>query len=715
MATGTPKKPARKAGKTGQKAASGKKAAPAKAAAGKAGARASKAKTAGKAAGGKKRAPARKSAVKAKRSWGLRLLTWALVAMIWGGLAVGLLVAYYAYDLPDVSAIAEETRRPSVRLENRQGQVIGSYGDLYGAALTLTDLPPHLPQAFVAIEDKRFYDHPGLDLIGLARAVVTNLQAGRLVQGGSTLSQQLAKNLFLGPERTLRRKVQELLLAFWLEYKLSKDQILSLYLNRVYFGAGAYGVDAAAQRFFNKSARDLGLYESATLAGLVKAPSRYNPARSPDLADKRAQLVLTAMADQGYVTAQQARTAKQQKQRGTPGTRRSGQYFADWTLTRLTGYMGQLEDDVVVDTTLDPLLQQVTEQAVAEMMAGPAKAGGASQVAVVVMDPTGAVRALVGGSSYRKSQFNRAVQALRQPGSSFKLFVYLAALEAGMKPDDRLVDEPVVVATPQGPWRPKNFAGRYYGPVTLREAFARSLNSVAVQLTEKVGPQAVADMAQRLGITSALQPLPSLALGADEVTLMDMTAAYAVMANGGRAVWPYAIDQVRSREGRVLFKAQSGLPAVIVPAAAQSGMTELLRANVDWGTGKAANPGRPAGGKTGTSQDSRDAWFIGFTSELVIGVWMGNDDGRPMKDVTGGGLPAKLFSKIARSGLEGLPSRQLAAPLAQSALEPATPASQGTGDDSEGSLLDRVLRSFSSDDENDQPGQRLPQPGASDR
>ncbi len=637
--------------------------------------------------------------------------------MIWAGLAVGGLVAYYAYDLPDVSALAEETRRPSVRLENRQGGVIGSYGDLYGDALALSDMPGYLPQAFVAIEDRRFFDHPGLDVIGLARAMVANVRAGRLVQGGSTLSQQLAKNLFLGPERTLRRKVQELLLAFWLEYKLSKEQILSLYLNRVYFGAGAYGVDAAGQRFFNKSARDLGLYEAATLAGLVKAPSRYNPARSPDLADKRAQLVLTAMAEQGYISVEEAQKAKQARRKGRPRRISSGRYFADWTLSRLNDYFGQIEEDVVVDTTLDPFLQQLAEAEAAKMMAGPAKAAGVSQLAVVVMDPNGAVRALVGGRAYGASQFNRAVQALRQPGSSFKLFVYLAALEAGMSPDDRLVDEPVVVQTPQGPWRPNNFGGRYYGTVSLREGFARSLNSIAVQLTEKLGPQAVAATAQRLGVTSSLQAVPSLALGADEVTLLDMTSAYAVLANGGRAVWPYAIEQVRGRGGRVLFKAQSALPAVVVPARAQAGMTELLRANVVWGTGKAANPGRPAGGKTGTSQESRDAWFIGYTAELVIGVWMGNDNGDPMKGVTGGGLPAKLFRAIATAGLADLPPRQLALPASGGADDGSTTwdAADRAGSDrpaaANGSFLERVLRSLTKPGKTADPAQRLPEAG----
>ncbi|MCG8360538.1 MAG: PBP1A family penicillin-binding protein, partial [Kiloniellales bacterium] len=519
----------------------------------------------------------------------------------------------------------------------------------------LRDLPEHLPQAVLAIEDRRFYSHFGLDPIGLLRAAYVNLREGRLVQGGSTISQQLAKILFLEPERTLKRKVQELLLAFWLERRFAKEQILALYLNRVYLGAGAYGVDAAARRYFGKPAARVSLYEAALLAGLLKAPSRYNPANDRDLADRRARLVLGAMAEADFITEEAAAEAYRAKSRGRSAYAESGRYFADWVLSQVPSFAGVVTSDLVVVTTLDPRLQAIAESQTAALLDEEGAAQGASQAAFVALTPGGAVQAMVGGRDYIDSQFNRAVQALRQPGSAFKAFVYLAAVESGFHPDQRFTDGPIRI----GKWAPNNYDGRYYGDVTLREAFARSLNSVAVQVSQQVGVGRVVDAARRLGISSALEAAPSIALGTSEVTLLELAGAYAAFANGGYGVWPYAITEIRSPEGRILYRRDGGGPGRVMTANSAATMSHLLEATVAWGTGKAAEPGRPAAGKTGTSQDSRDAWFVGYTADLVAAAWLGNDDGKAMKRVTGGGLPARLWQRVMIPAHEGLPARPL--------------------------------------------------------
>ena len=590
-----------------------------------------------------------------RRGWFGPLLRGLIVVGIWLSLAVGGLVAWYAYDLPDVGRIAEMTRQPSVTLLAADGSELASFGDLYGESVDLRDLPEHLPQAVLAIEDRRFYSHFGLDPIGLLRAAYVNLHEGRLVQGGSTISQQLAKILFLEPERTLKRKVQELLLAFWLERRFAKEQILALYLNRVYLGAGAYGVDAAARRYFGKPAARVSLYEAALLAGLLKAPSRYNPANDRDLADRRARLVLGAMAEADFITEEAAAEAYRAKSRGRSAYAESGRYFADWVLSQVPSFAGVVTSDLVVVTTLDPRLQAIAESQTAALLDEEGAAQGASQAAFVALTPGGAVQAMVGGRDYIDSQFNRAVQALRQPGSAFKAFVYLAAVESGFHPDQRFTDGPIRI----GKWAPNNYDGRYYGDVTLREAFARSLNSVAVQVSQQVGVGRVVEAARRLGISSALEAAPSIALGTSEVTLLELAGAYAAFANGGYGVWPYAITEIRSPEGRILYRRDGGGPGRVMTANSAATMSHLLEATVAWGTGKAADPGRPAAGKTGTSQDSRDAWFVGYTADLVAAAWLGNDDGKAMKRVTGGGLPARLWQRVMIPAHEGLPARPL--------------------------------------------------------
>lgn len=612
----------------------------------------------------------------------MRLVVWGGSLAIWGAIVLTAVIAWYAYDLPEVADLGAVERRPAVTLIAADGTLLASYGDVYGEVVTVRDLPPHLPQAVLAVEDRRFYSHFGLDPFGLARAMLANFRAGRIVAGGSTVTQQLAKNLFLSPERTIKRKMQEMLLAFWLESKFSKDQILGLYLNRVYLGAGTYGVDAAARRYFNKPARRVNLYEAALLAGLLKAPSRYSPARDAARADARTALVLRSMTDAGFVTQDQAREALAKKTRGRPAAGNQARYFTDWVMGQVADFVGPVDRDLTVITTINPYHQRVAEEELALILNTEGTKRKVSQGAVVLMQPDGAIRALVGGRDYDASQFNRATQALRQPGSAFKTFVYLAALEDGHSPDERMTDAPIRI----GKWKPSNYAGKYYGEVTLREAFARSLNSVAVQLNEKVGAAKTAAVARRLGITADLTLHPSLALGASEVTLMELTGAYGTFANRGHGILPYAIEEISGPDGKLLYRRQGGGHGRVVEPDMVDRMTNLMTAAVAWGSGKAADPGRPAAGKTGTSQDFRDAWFVGFTAEFVGGVWLGNDDGSPTKNVTGGSLPARLWQRVMTRATEGVAARDLPGG------EPALADSAGDFGAQASGFIARILR-----------------------
>ncbi len=581
---------------------------------------------------------------------------WALTLGIWAALIFGGVIAWFAWDSPDISQLRQEVRRTSVVLHAADGSRLASYGDLYGQHLEVSKLPPALPAAVVAIEDRRFYDHPGFDIRGLVRAFVVNIAQGRVAQGGSTITQQLAKNLFLTPERSIERKIKELILAVRLDAKFTKDELLTLYLNRVYLGAGTYGVEAAAQKYFGHSAREVTLYESAMLAGLLRAPSRYNPAADPAAAHARAVTVLDAMVDAGFVAPRTATAAAEERSdyRGGEVSQGAGRrYYADWILEQVSGFVGLNAADVAVETTFDARLQALAEQAVARY-ADEAIGAGVGQVALVAMTPDGAVRAMIGGRDYRQSQFNRATQARRQPGSAFKPFVYLAAFEQGYDPDSRVEDAPLTVDG----WSPRNFGGEFRGEVTLREAMALSLNSVAVRLLQDLGPARVTSVARRLGITGDLTIHPSLALGSSEVTLLELTGAYATFANGGFGVVPYGVREIRGPGSDVFYRrAGSGLGRVVDNAEIRL-IDDVLGAVIGWGTGKAAAIGRDVAGKTGTSQDFRDALFVGYSNELIAGVWLGNDDGTPMRGVTGGGLPARIwqdFMAAAHKGVAALP------------------------------------------------------------
>lgn len=612
------------------------------------------------------RRKAAKPAKPARATRGLRLwprgfagkaLQWAAVAMIWGGVALGLVLAWFAYDLPPVSGLHDIDRRPSVTLLSSGGAVIATYGDLYGEHLTAEQIPLTVRQALIATEDRRFYHHFGLDLIGLARAVYVNLTSGRLVQGGSTISQQLAKNVYLSGDRTLKRKVQELLLAMWLEHKFTKDEILELYLNRVYFGAGAYGVEAAAQRYFAKSARQLNLTESAMLIGLLRAPSKLSPTANLTAAQNRAATVLANMAAADYITDEQAKAAQAQPAQLAAGREpaRGARYFADYLLDELNDLLGRSADDLVVQTTLDLNQQQAAEKAVSDVLDREGQKAEAAQAALVAMSPDGAIRAMVGGRDWRESPFNRATQARREPGSAFKLFVFLAALEAGYRPDSTFVDGPISV----GNWRPRNYEGGYMGEVSFRTAAARSINTVAVQLTEKVGRGRVIDMARRLGLSTDMMAVPSIALGALGVSLVELTGAYDTVANGGIAVEPYGIVSIKDRRGNLVYKRPAPRALRVLDTSIVAEANALLTGVIEGGTGRAAQLGRPAAGKTGTSSDFRDAMFMGYTADLTAGVWVGNDDASPMHKVTGGGLPAQIWKQFMTAALKDQPAKPL--------------------------------------------------------
>ncbi|MBY0330096.1 MAG: PBP1A family penicillin-binding protein [Acetobacteraceae bacterium] len=574
-----------------------------------------------------------------------------LLLGIWGGVALAGLVLVLAWDLPRPDAAQAATRRPSVTLLAANGSVLATQGDLFGEAVRLRDLPPALPAALLAVEDRRFRSHPGIDPVGILRATLANWRAGEVVQGGSTLTQQLAKNLFLTPERTLRRKGQEALLALWLERRFSKDQLLEIYLNRVYLGAGAFGVDAAARQYFGIPARRLGLWQAALLAGLPKAPSRLNPRASPDLAAARAAEVLEAMLETGAITrAEMDAALAAMRAQGVLRPALGAGWFADWVLDDLAErFPGNA--DLVLRATLDPRLQRVAEARLLALLEGPGARAGVTQGAVVAIDAaTGAVRAMVGGRDYRASPFNRATQAQRQPGSAFKPFVFLAALERGHMPDDIVSDAPITL----GGWSPGN-GPRYLprGDLTFEEALAGSVNTAAVRVLVRGtqgGPRAAIAAAERLGLHGRFPNDATLALGTGEVTLIELAAAYAAFTNGGRRVEPWGITGATA-EGRALPAPHAAPRQAIAPEHAQM-MRRMLEAAVARGTGRAAAlPGRAGvGGKTGTTQDNRDAWFIGFApvrgGVLVLGVWLGNDDARPMDDVRGGTLPARLFREV---------------------------------------------------------------------
>lgn len=597
------------------------------------------------------------AARKGKSQGGLRALVyrtfyWGAVVGLWGAIAVAGVVIYVGAHLPPIQSLEIPKRPPTIQIVGLDGSVLATRGEMAGTNVALKDLPPYLPKAFIAIEDRRFYSHWGVDPIGIARAAVTNVLHRGVSQGGSTLTQQLAKNLFLTQERTLQRKLQEVELAIWLERKHSKNEILELYLNRVYFGSGAYGVEAAAQKYFGKSAKNVTIAEAAMLAGLVKSPSRLAPNRNPEGAEKRAQTVLAAMADAKFITEAQAQASTGHASyvvkaigAGTVN------YVADWVGEVLDDLVGQIDQSIVVETSIDSKLQSVAEAAVIDELAAKSVKFNVSQGALVAMTPDGSVRAMVGGRNYADSQYNRAVTAKRQPGSAFKPFVYLTAIESGLTPETIRQDAPLDVKG----WKPENYTHEYFGSVTLTQGLSMSLNTVAVRLGLEVGPKNVVRTAHRLGISSKLDPNASIALGTSEVSPLELVGAYAPFANGGNAVSPHVVNRIRTVDGnKTLYMRKNEPPNQVIDARGVAMMNTMMQETLLSGTARKAElPGWMAAGKTGTSQDFRDAWFIGYTAKLVTGVWLGNDDNTPTRKATGGGLPVEIWTRFMKSAHQG--------------------------------------------------------------
>jgi penicillin-binding protein 1A len=620
--------------------------------------------------------PQRSRKSSGRRHWLWGVAKWSAVLSIWGVISLGVVVAYFAYDLPDIRQVAMPERRPAVTVVAADGGQIARYGDMTGDMIQASALPKHLTEAVLGIEDRRFYSHYGIDPIGVARALWVNWHAGRAVQGGSTITQQAAKNLFLTPERTVRRKIQEAILAVWLEMNFSKDQILTAYLNRVYFGSGTYGIDAAARAYFGVPAMDVNLEQAAILAGLLKAPSRYSPERDPEAARQRAEVVLSAMVDAGFITDKERQAADDQPPvpPRRPGGGSGSRYFADWVADQVPDFVNTAAPALRVETTLVPSLQRAAESIVDARMGEDGEKVGASQAALVAMRPDGAVVAMVGGRGYSQSQFNRAVTAQRQPGSSFKMFAYLSAVEQGLTPDSLVLDAPITIKN----WSPGNYDGKFHGEVTAREALAKSYNTAAVRMLQRAGVDRTIELAHRLGINSPLRPELSLALGTSEVNLLELTAAYAALANQGNGVWAYGVQRIGPPGGTPIYTRFGGGPGEAVLPWHVEVINKMLRATMTIGTGRSARlDDRPSAGKSGTSQGYRDAWFIGFTADYVVGVWVGNDDGTPMDKVTGGSLPAKIWHDFMVEAERGLPPKPLLG-VDDMAL-PAAVATAGSG------------------------------------
>jgi len=574
-----------------------------------------------------------------------------LLALI--GLAVSVAVAMGS--LPSFDEFKRSPNGQSVEIRAADNSILVTLGPSYGEWLPFARIPATMKAAMIAVEDRRFYYHPGVDPVGIGRSLVVAQRSGHFTQGASTITQQLARNVFLTANRTFSRKVREAVLALAIERRFTKEAILELYLNRVYFGGGAYGIDAAARKFFGHSAEHLTLPEAAIIAGLVKAPSRYAPSADPVASRGRAATVIATMADSGAITPGEAAAADLNGLRFAPQERASGvRYFTDWVLAQVETLTDETAEPLTVATTLDPAGQRAAETAIA------AEAPPGTQGALIAIARDGAVRAMVGGRDYVTSNYNRAVAARRQPGSSWKLFDYLAAIEDGVSPDDPVVDAPITIDG----WSPRNFSRGYAGTVTVRQAFAASLNTVAVRLAQRAGFDTVATVARRLGITTPIDSRPAMSLGASDVTLIELTTAYAAIANEGAEARPYGIRSIATASGRSLYVRETPEARVLVAPYVAAKMTDLLKAAVETGSGRNAQIGRPLAGKTGTTTSNKDGWFVGFTSGLTAGVWMGRDDARPVPVLQGGRAPARAFAAYMARAVGGTPPSPLTTDVA---------------------------------------------------
>src|SRR5437868_5818707 len=604
------------------------------------------------------------------------LLYAALVALLGLVVAVAVATAY----LPSYGDLTKRSDLGQmIRVRAANGQVLVSIGPSFGQWLTYDHIPAEMRAAMISTEDRRFRSHIGIDPIGLGRALVSAFSSGHRVRATSTITQQLARNIFLTNNRNVVRKFKEAILAMALERKFSKNQILELYLNRVYFGGGAYGIDAASRKFFGHGADHLSLGEAAIIAGLVKAPSNYSPSADVEAARTRSGVVLQTMVRNGFITADTAAAINPAQVRIQETTsQNSVRYFTDWALPQLDTLIDQTSEPIDVWTTLDPGMQVAADRSIR------ANAPDGTQGALVAVDRDGAVRAMVGGKDYVSSIYNRATQAVRQPGSAFKLFVYLSALESGMKPTDTIIDEPVTIDG----WSPRNSTRTNLGPVTLREAFSRSINTISAKIGSQVGFSTIADMARRFGITTPISTYPSMVLGSSDVRLIDMTRAFASVANKGVAITPYAIRKVVTADGRLLYQHEGDDERVLVAPWVAAELTDLLQSAVHTGTGRAAQIGRPVAGKTGTTSSNKDGWFIGFSSGLTTGVWMGRDDARMVPGLQGGTAPARAFAAFMKRAVANRPIEnfETSLTLPDMQLEPDEQAYFGGPDN--GSMVD---------------------------
>jgi penicillin-binding protein 1A len=610
-------------------------------------------------------------------TWILRIIKGGVIAALLGVMVLGIFVAIARGEIDSFEDLKASPNGQMIRVRAADGTVIQSLGPSFGRWLNIGQLPSEMKDAMVAVEDRRYYMHPGVDPIGITRSFYVRAIEGRWTQGGSTITQQLARNIYLNSNKEFGRKIREIILALAMETKFSKDQILELYLNKVYFGGGAYGVDAASRKFFDHGAEELSLAEAAIIAGLVKAPSRYSPTADAQAALDRATVVVEVMQDAGMISAAEAaevkpaevKMAKEQPQD-------SVRYFTDWALPQLDGLIDETEKPIDVWTTLDLKMQRAATAAIA------ANAPRGAQGALVSIDRDGAVKAMVGGTDYVTSNYNRAVTAVRQPGSAWKLFVYLAALEAGFRPEDMVEDKPVEIDG----WQPKNSGGNYAGEISLRTAFAYSKNTVAAQIGQEVGTSSIANMARRFGISTPINTQPSMVLGTSETRVIDMTQAFASVGANGRNITPYGISKVTTIDGEILYTAKPAKSVQLVEDWVAAAMTDLMQTAVATGTGRAANIGRPVAGKTGTTTSNKDGWFLGFSSGLTTGVWMGRDDARSIGGLEGGRAPAQAWAAYMRVAVSGRPVENFATEVTfPERLEGEEPL---LGEEGEGLLLD---------------------------
>ncbi|MEO0062565.1 MAG: hypothetical protein RLZZ08_1125 [Pseudomonadota bacterium] len=625
--------------------------------------------------------------------WLRRLFVWGFALAMLGALALGTAVYFAARNIPAYSTLMSSQNAQTIVVRARDGSEIVTLGPSYGQWLHSDEIPQVMKDAMVSVEDRRFYSHIGIDPLGLARAIFVSWRDKNSVRATSTITQQLARNVFLNSSRTMDRKVREAVLAMALEWKFSKEQILELYLNKVYFGGGAYGIDSASRKFFSHSARTLSTAEAAIIAGLVKAPSRYSPTADAQAAVDRANVVLDQMRKYGALGAQEAAAVDVSAVKlQVDESQNSARYFTDWALPQLDLLLSNDSfEQIEVWTTLDPVMQRSAAAALKD------NSPAAAQGALVSLDRDGAVLALVGGTDYVKSSYNRATEALRQPGSAWKLFVYLAALEAGYTPDDRVVDEPVTIDG----WSPRNSGGSYAGEIDVRTAFAYSKNTVAAQLGNEVGFSTVAAMARRFGITTPINTNPSMVLGSSEVRVIDLVRGFAAVSAGGQSIEPYGITKVTSAKGQILYQHQAAAPAQLVPEYVAAGITDLLQTAVNTGTGRAAQIGRPVAGKTGTTSSNKDGWFVGFSSGITTGVWMGRDDAKAVPGLQGGTAPARAFAQYMRTAVKDRPVEMFKTELKLPEWQLEPDAEQLTGDpndqyyyvDEQGNLIEPSVNS----------------------